>query len=76
MLDAFTYGTPKHGGCAQGFERLLMAYLGEEYLREVQAFPQTGRGIHRLWTRRQPLDEEQLKELGISVRRQSKTKTG
>ena len=76
MLDAFTYGTPKHGGCAQGFERLLMAYLGEEYLREIQAFPQTGRGHTSIMDAPSELDEEQLKELGISVRRQSKTKTG
>ncbi|MBI5356302.1 aspartate--tRNA ligase [Candidatus Collierbacteria bacterium] len=75
MLDAFTYGTPKHGGCAQGFERLLMAYLGEEYLREIQAFPQTGRGHTSIMDAPSELDEEQLKELGISVRQQPKAKT-
>jgi len=76
MMDAFTYGTPKHGGCAQGFERLLMAYLEEEYLREIQAFPQTGRGHTSIMDAPSELDEEQLKELGISVRRQPKAKTG
>ncbi len=67
MLEAFQYGTPPHGGCAQGFERLLMAYLGEDYLREVQAFPQTGRGRTAVMDAPAELDNEQLTELGLKV---------
>lgn len=67
MLTAFAYGTPPHGGCAQGFERLLMLFLGEEYLREVQAFPQTGRGRTSVMDAPSELDERQLKELGLKV---------
>lgn len=67
MLEAFEYGTPPHGGCAQGFERLLMAYLGEEYLREVQAFPQTGRGRTAVMDAPSEAEPEQLKELHIKV---------
>ncbi|OGK55669.1 hypothetical protein A3B56_02505 [Candidatus Roizmanbacteria bacterium RIFCSPLOWO2_01_FULL_45_11] len=67
MIEAFEYGTPPHGGCAQGFERLLMAYLGEEYLREVQAFPQTGSGRTSVMTAPDTLTDAQLKELGIRV---------
>ena len=67
MLTAFKYGTPPHGGCAQGFERLLMLFLGEEYLREVQAFPQTGRGHTSVMDAPSELDERQLKELGLKV---------
>lgn len=67
MLAAFKYGTPPHGGCAQGFERLLMLFLGEEYLREVQAFPQTGRGRTSVMDAPSELDERQLKELGLKV---------
>lgn len=67
MLEAFGYGAPPHGGCAQGFERLLMAYLGEEYLREVQAFPMTGRGRTSVMDAPSKLDKEQLEELGIKA---------
>ncbi len=67
MLKAFSYGAPPHGGCAQGFERLLMAYFGEEYLREVQAFPQTGKGRTSVMDAPSPLDERQLKELGLKI---------
>lgn len=67
MLEAFELGTPPHGGCAQGFERLLMAHFGEEYLREVQAFPQTGKGRTSVMDAPSELSKEQLDELGIKV---------
>jgi aspartyl-tRNA synthetase len=69
MIDALKYGAPPHGGCAQGFERLLMAYLGEDYLREVQAFPQTGSGRTSVMDAPSKVDEAQLKELGIKTLR-------
>lgn len=67
MLEAFRFGAPPHGGCAQGFERLLMTFLGEDYLREVQAFPQTGRGRTSVMDAPSEVDEKQLKELGIEI---------
>ncbi|MDO8633050.1 MAG: amino acid--tRNA ligase-related protein, partial [Candidatus Wildermuthbacteria bacterium] len=69
MLEAFTFGAPPHGGCAQGFERLLMAYLKEEYLREVQAFPQTGQGRTSVMDAPSELSEDQLKELHLKVQK-------
>ncbi|MDP2735340.1 MAG: amino acid--tRNA ligase-related protein [bacterium] len=67
MLEAFRFGTPPHGGCAQGFERLLMAFLNEEYLREVQAFPQTGQGRTSVMDAPSELSKEQLKELHLEI---------
>ncbi len=67
MIEAFKYGAPPHGGLAQGFERLLMAYLGEEYLREIQAFPQTGHGRTSVMNAPSELSSEQLKELQIKI---------
>ena len=69
MLEAFRFGTPPHGGCAQGFERLLMAFLGEEYLREVQAFPQTGQGRTSIMAAPSELSSEQLKELHLEIKK-------
>ena len=71
MLEAFTFGAPPHGGCSQGFERLLMAYLKEEYLREVQAFPQTGQGRTSVMDAPSELSEDQLKELHLKVQNPS-----
>lgn len=69
MLEAFEYGTPPHGGCAQGFERLLMAFLGEEYLREIQAFPQTGQGRTSVMEAPSELNAAQLKELHLEIKK-------
>ncbi len=67
MLEAFRFGTPPHGGCAQGVERIIMTHFGESYLREVQAFPQTGRGRTSVMDAPSELTSEQLSELGIKV---------
>ncbi|HEY4522497.1 MAG TPA: amino acid--tRNA ligase-related protein [Candidatus Paceibacterota bacterium] len=68
MLEAFKYGAPPHGGIALGIERNIMNLTGEEYLREVQAFPMTRGGQSAVMKAPKPLTEQQLKELGISIR--------
>ncbi|NTU72900.1 aspartate--tRNA ligase [Candidatus Roizmanbacteria bacterium] len=67
MLEAFQYGTPPHGGLAHGIERLMMILTGEPYLREVVAFPMTSTGQTAATNAPSPVDEKQLKELGIKV---------
>lgn len=67
MLTAFSYGAPPHGGCAFGIERQIMVMAGEQYLREVVAFPQTAGGHTSVMEAPSPLTKEQLKELGIRV---------
>jgi aspartyl-tRNA synthetase len=67
MLEAFKYGVPPHGGIALGVERNLMNLTGEQYLREVQAFPMTGKGQTAVMKAPKPLTDDQLKELGIKL---------
>ena len=67
ILKAFTYGTPPHGGIALGVERNVMNLTGEDYLREVQAFPMTRKGQTAVMNAPKPLTLEQLLELGLSV---------
>lgn len=67
MLEAFSYGVPPHGGIALGIERIVMNMTGEEYLREVQAFPMTRSGQTAVMNAPKPLTPEQLSELGIRV---------
>jgi aspartyl-tRNA synthetase len=69
ILEAFTYGTPPHGGIALGVERNVMNLTGEDSLREVQAFPMTRRGQTAVMKAPKPLAVEQLIELGISVKK-------
>jgi len=68
MLDAFKYGAPPHGGIALGVERNLMNLTGESYLREVQAFPMTGKGQTAVMKGPKPLTDAQLKELGLKIK--------
>lgn len=67
MLEAFEMGQPPHGGIAHGIERLLMTILGEQYLREVVAFPITSGGRTAVMDAPSELSPAQLKELGIRV---------
>lgn len=67
MLEAFRFGTPPHGGCGMGVERILMTFLGEDFLREVQAFPQTGRGRTSVMDAPSEISSTQLKEVGLKL---------
>ncbi|MEX0877498.1 MAG: aspartate--tRNA ligase [Candidatus Spechtbacterales bacterium] len=74
MLEAFSYGAPPHGGIAYGVERLLMILRNEEYLREVQAFPQTGSGRTSVMDAPSSVGKKQLKELGIDIIKKDENK--
>lgn len=69
MLEAFKYGAPPHGGIAFGIERNVMNLANEAYLREVQAFPMTRSGQTAVMNAPKPLTPEQLRELGIEIRK-------
>lgn len=63
ILEAFSYGTPPHGGFAFGLDRLVMMMAKEETIREVIAFPKTREGIDPLSDAPSTVDDEQLKVL-------------
>jgi aspartyl-tRNA synthetase len=69
MLEAFKFGAPPHGGIALGIERNVMNLTGEQYLREVQAFPMTRGGQTAVMNAPKELTKKQLEELGIDVRK-------
>ncbi|PIT92758.1 MAG: aspartate--tRNA ligase [Candidatus Harrisonbacteria bacterium CG10_big_fil_rev_8_21_14_0_10_42_17] len=71
MLEAFSYGAPPHGGIAMGVDRLVMILTGEQYLREVVAFPQTGSGKTSIMDAPSELSPDQLAELKINIDRDS-----
>lgn len=67
ILEAFSYGTPPHAGIALGVERQVMNLVGETALREVQAFPTTGRGKTAVMNGPSELPKETLDDLNIMV---------
>jgi Aspartyl-tRNA synthetase len=75
MLTAFTYGVPPHGGIAPGLDRFLMTVLSEPSVREVMAYPTSASGQTAVLNAPSPATEEQLSELGISLR-MPKTENG
>ena len=69
MLDAFRYGPPPHGGIAFGMDRLITLFTGDSSIREVIPFPKTQKGVSLLSGAPTSVDDEQLKELGIKLRK-------
>ena len=67
MLEAFEYGAPPHGGCAQGLDRIVMLLENEPNIREVIAFPKTGEGKDLMMGSPSEASDKQLKELGIQI---------
>lgn len=68
MWKAFHLGTPPHGGCAAGLERVIMLLAESNMVREVVAFPMTQRGEDLLMGAPTVVDERQLKDLHIKLR--------
>lgn len=67
MLEAFSYGTPPHGGIALGLDRLAMILAGETSLKEAIAFPMTSTGRTAVMDAPAKVSNEQLGELGLEV---------
>ena len=69
MLKAFEYGAPPHGGIALGLDRLMMVLMNEQSIREVIAFPKTGDDRDLLMGAPSVINEKQLKELHIEIKK-------
>jgi aspartyl-tRNA synthetase len=68
LLEALRYGAPPHGGIAYGLDRWVQRMLRAESIREVIAFPKTASGADPLTGAPAPVDEAQLRELGLALR--------
>ena len=67
MLEAFSYGTPPHGGIALGLDRHVMILAGETSMKETVAFPMTSTGRTAVMDAPSEISKEQLEELGLNV---------
>lgn len=68
MIRAFEYGAPPHGGNAPGVDRILMALLDLESIRDIYAFPKDGKGKDLMMDSPSEVEEKQLKELNIKIK--------
>jgi aspartyl-tRNA synthetase len=68
LIRALEYGAPPHGGNAPGIDRILMALLDLDSIRDIYAFPKDGRGRDLMMDSPSEVDEKQLVEANIKIR--------
>lgn len=67
LLDALDFGAPPHGGLALGLDRMVALLCGEESIRDVIAFPKTQKGADPMSGAPSPVEEKQMKEVGLKL---------
>jgi aspartyl-tRNA synthetase len=67
LLEALSYGAPPHGGIAYGVDRIVQRLSGAETIRDVIAFPKTASGFDLLTGAPAPVEEAQLRDLGVAI---------
>jgi aspartyl-tRNA synthetase len=67
MVKAFKYGSPPHGGCAAGVDRIVMLLADTANIREVIMFPMNQRAEDLMMGAPSEPMNEQLRELRLRV---------
>jgi aspartyl-tRNA synthetase len=68
LLEALRAGCPPHAGIALGFDRLITVMLGRESVRDVIAFPKSGKGEDLMVKSPSMMSEEVLKTYHLRLR--------
>ncbi|KAL1304111.1 hypothetical protein AAFC00_000543 [Neodothiora populina] len=68
LIEVLRAGCPPHAGLALGFDRLVAVMLGRESVRDVIAFPKSGKGEDLLVKSPSRMTEEQLQTYHLRLR--------
>lgn len=68
LIEVLRAGCPPHAGLALGFDRLVAVMLGKESVRDVIAFPKSGRGEDVLVKSPTRMTEVQLETYHLKLR--------
>ena len=67
MFSAFQFGAPPHAGIAPGVDRMIMLLTDNESIREVIAFPLSGKAEDLMMGAPSVVTNEQLSELHLRI---------
>ena len=69
LMNAFKYGAPPHGGLAYGLDRFVSLFAGLDSIRDCIAFPKNNQGRDVMLGAPGPVDQIQLDELLLDIRK-------
>jgi aspartyl-tRNA synthetase len=69
LMSAFKYGAPPHGGLAFGLDRFVSLFAGLDSIRDCIAFPKNNSGRDVMIDAPSEIDQSQLDELNLSIRK-------
>lgn len=67
MYEAFQFGVPPHGWFAIWMDRIMMILKDESNIREVYAFPKSGKAQDLMMNAPAFIEDNQLEELSIEI---------
>ena len=69
LMNAFKYGAPPHGGLAYGLDRFVSLFAGLDSIRDCIAFPKNNQGKDVMLGAPSVIDQIQLDELQIDIKK-------